>query len=434
MLVIPVMTYGCHIFAHTLGNETIKSQLQQLNRLAALSLGSVPRSSPTLSLEVLYNLKPLELVMENIALRTHMRLTQGPNRAQLWEGTSKNIRKGHLKHWNTKLEQYNINTTIDKDKITQVKVWNKNFNTPDFETTRNDAHDTFEQFVCYTDGSKLKNQTGFGFVIKKYNRTIYDGHGNMGPAATVFQAEIKAITMACKTLYQRKNMDITIRTDSQAAITAIRAINITSNTVLDCKNWLNKLGGKNRVTLAWIKAHAGHPGNDQADAQAKAGTTQDPGPGPWPNEPASYSNRNLLEKNMEQWQQKWVAKPDKYKHSKKFIQNVSQNVTKLNKLLKNNTDRQLVGILVQCITGHCGLRYQEKKSNPLIDSVCRYCRKDVETPIHLIKNCEALTLKRLEIFRAETLPDDFDWSPDQVMDFIKSTGVWTMMERQPTYI
>jgi hypothetical protein len=66
MLAIPVMTYGCHIFANKLGNENIQLQLQQLNRLAALSLGSVPRSSPTISLEVLYNLKPLELVMENM--------------------------------------------------------------------------------------------------------------------------------------------------------------------------------------------------------------------------------------------------------------------------------------------------------------------------------------------------------------------------------
>jgi hypothetical protein len=81
-----------------------------------------------------------------------------------------------------------------------------------------------------------------------------------------------------------------------------------------------------------------------------------------------------------------------------------------------------------------GTTCRRQKSNPLIDSVCRYCRKDVETPIHLIKNCEALTLKRLEIFRAGTLPDDFDWSPDQVLDFIKSTGVWTMMERQPKYL
>jgi hypothetical protein len=129
--------------------------------------------------------------------------------------------------------------------------------------------------------------------------------------------------MACKTLHQRNNMDITIRTDSQAAITAIKAINVTSNTVLDCKEWLNKLGGKNKVTLAWIKAHAGHPGNNQADALAKAGTTQS-GPGPWPNEPASHFNRNLLNKNSDQWQQKWSANPDACKHSKKFIQNVSQ--------------------------------------------------------------------------------------------------------------
>jgi hypothetical protein len=206
MLVIPVMTYGCHIFANKLGNENIQLQLQQLNRLAALSLGSVPRSSPTLSLEVLYNLKPLELVMENIALRTHMRITQDPNRVQLWDGIGANTTNGHLRYWQTKLEQYNINTPVDRDKIIKVKVWNNNFKVPDFETTRNDAHDMFDQFVCYTDGSKQNNQTGYGFVIKKYNRTIYDGHGNMGPAATVFQAEIKAITMPTqKQGYYHKN-------------------------------------------------------------------------------------------------------------------------------------------------------------------------------------------------------------------------------------
>jgi hypothetical protein len=106
-------------------------------------------------------------------------------------------------------------------------------------------------------------------------------------------------------------------------------------------------------------------------------------------------------------------------------------VTKFNKILNNNTDRQLVGILVQFITGHCGLRYQAKKSNPLIDPVCRYCRKDVETPFHLIKNCQALTMERLEVFSAETLEDNFVWSPDQILEFIKTTGVWNRMVRQP---
>ena len=430
VLVIPVLTYGCHIFANRLGTDAIQSELQQLNRLAALSLGSVPRSSPKITLEVLYNLKPLELVMEEIALNTNSRITKDPNRVKLWDGIGANSRDGHLRYWQSKLEQYKIATPVDRDKITNTKVWKNNFLVPSFETTRNNAQDNYNQFVCYTDGSKIKNQTGYGYIIRKYNRTIYDGHGNMGPVASVFQAEIKAITMVCKTLHQRKNMDITIRTDSQAAITAIKAINITSFTVLECKKWLNKLGDKNRVTLAWIQAHVGHSGNDQADALAKAGTAL-ADRGVRHHEPASHFNRLLLEKNIEQWQKKWVAKPDVCKHSKKFIQNVSHCMTKFNKILKNNSDRELVGILIQCITGHCGLRYQAKKSNPLINPVCRYCWDEDETPIHLITTCEALTEPRLAVFDAETLDDNFDWSPEQLLEFIKKTGVWNRMVRQP---
>jgi hypothetical protein len=230
---------------------------------------------------------------------------------------------------------------------------------------------------------------------------------------------VKAITMVCKTLKQRNNMDITIRCDSQAAIAAVRSINITSNTVLECKTWLNKLGAKNRVTLSWVKAHAENPGSDLADGLAKAGTTQG-GTGPWPHAPASHFQSNLLAKINDQWQQKWVANPDFCKHSKQFIQNVSQNVTKLNKVLNNNTDRQLVGILVQFISGHCG-------SNPLIDPKCRLCLDAPETPIHLIGSCQALAVKRMEIFSQESLRANFDWTADQILEFLRVTGIWNRM-------
>jgi ribonuclease HI len=250
----------------------------------------------------------------------------------------------------------------------------------------------------------------------------------MGPSATVFQAELKAITMACKTLKQRKNMDITIRSDSQAAIAAVKAINISSKTVLECKTWINKLGTRNRVTLSWLKAHAGHPGNDRADWLAKEGTTQG-GSGPWPNEPASHLQNKLQDKTNDQWQQNWAADPDVCKHSKAFIQNVSQNVSKLNKTLVNNSDRQLVGILVQFITGHCGLRYHEKKSNPATDPKCRFCLEDAasETPIHLIGECEALTVYRQQLFNQETLCVNFDWTFNQILDFLRETGIWNKM-------
>jgi hypothetical protein len=98
MLVIPVLTYRGHTFSNKLGTDKIQSELQQLNRLAALSLESVPRSSPTITLEVLNNLKPLELVMEHIALKTHTRITQDPNRVQIWDGIGANSTDGHLRH------------------------------------------------------------------------------------------------------------------------------------------------------------------------------------------------------------------------------------------------------------------------------------------------------------------------------------------------
>jgi hypothetical protein len=124
-----------------------------------------------------------------------------------------------------------------------------------------------------------------------------------------------------------------------------------------------------------------------------------------------------------QWQKKWVADPAFCKQSKFFIQNVTPNMTKLNKLLNNNTDRQLIGLLIQFITGHCNLRYHAKKSNPLLDPKCLEIDAP-ETPIHLIRSCPALTIKRKEIFNQDTLCVNFDWTANQILDFLRETGVW----------
>jgi hypothetical protein len=104
-------------------------------------------------------------------------------------------------------------------------------------------------------------------------------------------------------------------------------------------------------------------------------------------------------------------------------------VTKLNKTLNNNTDRQLVGILVQFITGHCGLRYHENKVKPSTDPKCRFCLENaaLETPIHLIGECEALTVYRKQFFNQETLCVNFDWTANQILDFLRETGIWTRM-------
>jgi hypothetical protein len=140
MLVQPVLTYGCHVFANKIFTDKIQTELLQINRLAVLSLGSVPRSSPTITLEVLYNLRSLDLEMEHISLKTHSRITQDPNRDHIWDGKGSNTTDGHLRYWHQKIVQYGIERLIDGDKITKTRVWNSFFTVPDFESTRNDAY------------------------------------------------------------------------------------------------------------------------------------------------------------------------------------------------------------------------------------------------------------------------------------------------------
>jgi hypothetical protein len=45
----------------------------------------------------------------------------------------------------------------------------------------------------------------------------------------------------------------------------------------------------------------------------------------------------------------------------------------------------------------------------------------------------AVGLERREVFSAETMEENFDWSPDQILEFIKKTGAWNRLRlvRQP---
>jgi hypothetical protein len=186
-------------------------------------------------MEILYNLRPLDLELELTAIKTYTRIKNMiPAK---WGGLGNVLRVGHLLYWERKLNKYSIKLPTVKDKITKTRVWERNFKVPDFESTKNDAKDAFNTFTCYTDGSRMNSgHSGYGYVIKKFNRIIYQGNEHLGPRASVFQAEIIAITTVCQVLKQRRKQIINIRCDSQAAIQAVLATNIISKTVLDCRN------------------------------------------------------------------------------------------------------------------------------------------------------------------------------------------------------
>jgi hypothetical protein len=92
-LVVPMVSYACHLFADKLNNITLQKELSRLNRIACLSLGSVPPSTPTATMGILFNLMPLDIEIERIAIKTYCRIKN--KLPCIWDGRPTGGAVGH---------------------------------------------------------------------------------------------------------------------------------------------------------------------------------------------------------------------------------------------------------------------------------------------------------------------------------------------------
>ena len=422
-IVRPKLTYACHIWQHRI-NETIKTKLQRLNRLACLNIAKVHKSTPTKGLEVIYHLPPLDIHIHRVSLNNYLRIKRQVMLS--WDGLG-NSQKGHLtilENESTKIGTTNIPT----DSIIPTRVWNRNYKFLDFQ---NDAS-CFEEnmgssIYCYTDGSKIEgSKTGCGYTIRQNMVTITSSSEGLGKAPSVFQAEVLAILRASKAMEKRLRQRIIIRCDSQAAILALKANVIKSALVLECFKELSALGAKNKVTLQWIKAHVGYHGNEEADMLAKKGAEEVlEGPEPFLPVPDTYIKKITKDKVFSTWNSQW-KRTKSCRQTKLWMPMINIKVAKFLK----NVSRFDLGKLVQFITGHCNLM-RHKSLISQSEPTCRLCKvKDKEeTPWHLATECPSLILHRTNIFYGRILYS-VEWSPGQLLRFCKESKIWGLLDHQ----
>ena len=250
-VVRPKLTYGCHMWSHKI-NKTLKAKLQRLNRLACLSIAPVKRSSPTAGLEVIYNIMPLDIHVQKVATSIFIRIQKQIHPS--WDGIGNKLGKlGHLKTCLKTAEKLNI-IGIPNDKIVECKSWDPGFRILDFTEHKHDASEDASKLYCYTDGSKINNGSGCGYQTRMNNNPEPDYQEYLGTQATVFQAEIVALSRAASHLSIRHNQNITFRVDSQSAILAIKSNNISSALVKEC---VDNLNGVLRKKAQWEKGTTG---------------------------------------------------------------------------------------------------------------------------------------------------------------------------------
>ena len=421
-IVRPKLTYACHLWYHKI-TKSMMEKLTKLNRLACLSIAPVHKSSPTAGLEVIYNLLPIDLFIEQTATKIHKRVQTQV--VKQWPGMGNKLKdNGHLLEGSKILENLNI-CDILMDKTTTKHNWVNNFEVLDFEDFKNDSTESRNSTYCYTDGSNMNNNSGLGIHLRVTKSPHKDFFEYLGKSTSVFQAEITAITRACQKMIELKYERIVIRSDSQAALQAIKSTTVQSAIVKECIHSLNLLGEKNKVILQWIKAHVGHEGNEAADQNAKKGSeTKTLGPEPFLPVPEAYINQKIKTKTVETWQNRW-KNLNTCRQTKLWFKKISN---KFEKFLKKG-DRIETGKLVQFITGHCNLRRHQHFYNREINPNCRFCNLELETPWHIATECPSFINIRANIFHGRIL-HSLDWTPQLLLRFCKESNIWSMLDAQ----
>ncbi len=104
---------------------------------------------------------------------------------------------------------------------------------------------------------------------------------------------------------------ITVFTDSQSSLKALASPYIHSKTVKECLQAIKLVQSQHTIKLAWVKAHAGHEGNELADQLAKLEASQPRpvhGPGPFDTVPLSFVRKIARQTALDKWQEDWDTK------------------------------------------------------------------------------------------------------------------------------
>ena len=183
-------------------------------------------------------------------------------------------------------------------------------------------HISPSEITVYTDGSKTDYGVGSGYVDYNKGRRIQTHSSKLTDTTTVFQAEVTAINEAADYLINlsnhRKFCHVKILSDSQAALTALSNSKLKSQTVKNASIALNSLKLRcESVRLAWIKAHAGLQGNEEADQAAKEGAN---GQNVTKHVPKPWCETNALVDKlvMEEWNTRWQDDPQ-YRVTHQFV-------------------------------------------------------------------------------------------------------------------
>ena len=247
-IVLPKLSYGSVAWAYNL-NKTQVKKLEKFQAQYARAITGANKSTPLLALNTITGLKDIQLHLKQTCLTRALALIAEGH----WDEESHMEPIYHNTPMNSimrSLHQATNNsgsiTKLKTDKIKPILNLDQKFSCTVGKKQGYKLHHGADNIEIYTDGSKNEEeQTGYGAYQIDYRcpETGKSTLGRMESYNSVAQAELQAIESAATALTDINTTDrkITFLSDSASSIKALNKIKIKSNSVLKCKEALNKL-------------------------------------------------------------------------------------------------------------------------------------------------------------------------------------------------
>ena len=169
----------------------------------------------------------------------------------------------------------------------------------------------------YTDGSKIGDQVASAAVARNSTKTI-----RLPDRASIFRAELYAITLAMNFIRHSKDTKFIVFSDSKSSLEALNGVKIELDLVLKIiKDYTNLIKAGKVIKFFSIPSHVNMPGNERADTAAKATLCL---PVTSMKLPASEFKPCTSRFCLEEWQDIWnSAANNKLMHSIQLLANAS---------------------------------------------------------------------------------------------------------------
>ncbi|CUA67582.1 putative RNA-directed DNA polymerase from transposon BS [Rhizoctonia solani] len=445
-IAIPRFTYAADVWytpvtagpgKRKTGSAGFASRLARIQSSAARAILGAMRSTPVASLDAHLDLLPMHILLNEACQRAAIRLAATPPGHPLHKAVFTDVKPTDFEQW-----------PLGRRPLPSVQPEHY----PDRLTAAAHAWSDQAHLLVFADAAVSRAGVAVGAVLwETGGREVKTGFRLGEPGShTSLDAELAGILLAAhlvSTVQENTIVeDVTIYTDSQAAISCINGhTQGASNELLKATRRAiekaKKGSGGTDVRLTWCPGHAGVPGNEVADdlaARTASGYTHPPHL--IPRFLANYrpatnpSTRKLTMKseNRKLAEAHWAATEAGAKFESRFPGISPRHFLSHSRALS----RSQATLLFRLTTGHVQLR-QHLHRLRLVDSPgCDHCSREHESVSHFLLRCPRYASER-QAHLASHGPDFLRLgfllhAPDALTplcDYIKATGRFSDLVR-----